>query len=134
MPLDFQLGKRTLTRHAQPHGLKSGNGVKRGMRSIRPRLERLEDRSLLSFGFGSAFGFGNAVLRESRGERNGASPDSADEPFGAEPTWLLREGVAPQPFNLDALFLWTLLFGLLNQEGHDFEAESEIEEICRQVK
>ena len=27
------------------------------------------------------------------GEREGAPPESADEPFGAEPIWLLREGV-----------------------------------------
>jgi hypothetical protein len=83
----------------------------------------------------TAFGFGNAVLRETGGERAGTPPGSADEPFGAEPIWLLREGVAPQPFNLDALFIWTLLFGLLNQEGHGVvEAESEIGEICRMLR
>jgi hypothetical protein len=84
----------------------------------------------------TAFGFGNAVLREPGGERAGAAPESADEPFGAEPIWLLREGVAPQPFNLDTLFLWTLLFGLLNQqEGHGVAlAESEIGDICRMLR
>lgn len=81
----------------------------------------------------TAFGFGNAVLREPGNQPDGAPPESADEPFGAEPIWLLREGVASDPFNLDTLFLWTLLFGLLNQVGHDFEAESEIEEICRML-
>jgi hypothetical protein len=82
----------------------------------------------------TAFGFGNAVLREPGDEGDGTPPESADEPFGAEPTWLLREGVAPAPFNLDTLFLWTLLFGLLNREGHDFEPESEIGEICRMLR
>lgn len=82
----------------------------------------------------TAFGFGNAVLRESGGERHGTSPESADEPFGAEPIWLLREGVAPQPYNLDTLFLWTLLFGLLNHEGHDFETEPQIEELCEMLR
>ncbi len=82
----------------------------------------------------TAFGFGNAVLREPGDEHDGAPPESADEPFGAEPIWLLREGVAPDPFNLDTLFLWTLLFGLLNQEGHDFGAESETGEISRMLR
>jgi hypothetical protein len=83
----------------------------------------------------TSFGFGNAVLREPAGERAGAPAESADEPFGAEPIWLLREGAALQPFNLDTLFLWTLLFGLLNQAGHGVaEAESEIGEICRTLR
>jgi hypothetical protein len=81
----------------------------------------------------TAFGFGNAVLREQGGGREGTPPESADEPFGAEPTWLLREGVAPQPFNLDTLFIWTLLYGLLNQAGHGV-VESEIGEICRMLR
>ena len=50
----------------------------------------------------TAFGFGNAVLREMGGEREGTDPESQDEPFGSEPIWLLREGVSPQPYNLDA--------------------------------
>jgi hypothetical protein len=83
----------------------------------------------------TAFGFGNAVLREPRGAPAGTPPDSADEPFGAEPIWLLREGVAPHPFNLETLFLWTLLRGLLNQEGQGLvEAESEIGEICGMLR
>jgi hypothetical protein len=82
----------------------------------------------------TAFGFGNAVLREPGGEREGAPPEPADEPFGAEPIWLLREGVAPQPFNLGTLFLWTLLLGLRNQEGRGgIEAEGEVVEICRML-
>jgi hypothetical protein len=83
----------------------------------------------------TAFGFGNAVLSEPGNEREGAPPESADEPFGAEPIWLLREGLAPHPFNLDALFLWTLLFGLLNQGEHAAAlAESEVAEICGMLR
>jgi hypothetical protein len=82
----------------------------------------------------TAFGFGNAVLRESAGGRDGAPPESADQTFGGEPIWLLREGVAPQPFNLDTLLLWTLHFGLLNQTGGDVEAEPEIEALCRMLR
>jgi hypothetical protein len=82
----------------------------------------------------TAFGFGKAVLRESEGERDGAPPESVDQPFGGEPIWLLREGVAPRPFNLDTLLLWTLHFGLLNQKGGEYEAEPESEEICRMLR
>jgi hypothetical protein len=83
----------------------------------------------------TAFGFGNAVLREPESERTETVPESVDEPFGAEPTWLLRNGAAPHPYNLDALFIWTLLFGLLNQAGHGvIEAESETGENCRRLR
>jgi hypothetical protein len=82
----------------------------------------------------TAFGFGNAVLRESAGDRDGAPPESVDQPFGGEPIWLLRQGVAPQPFNLDTLLLWTLLFGLLNLKRGDVEAEPEIQAICRMLR
>jgi hypothetical protein len=73
----------------------------------------------------TAFGFGNAVLRDAGGEREGAPPDSADDPFGTEPIWLLREGATARPYNLDTLFLWTLLVGLLGQAetGGDTDAE-----------
>jgi hypothetical protein len=83
----------------------------------------------------TAFGFGNAVLREQPGERAGAPPESADEPFGAEPVWLLREGVAPNPFNLDTLFIWTLLFGLLSQAaGGASGAAPEDDDVCRMLR
>ena len=83
----------------------------------------------------TAFGFGNAVLREEAGEREGAHPESEDEPFGSEPIWLLREGVSAQPCNLDTLFVWTLLFGLLNQAGHDvLEEDTELGQICRTLR
>lgn len=65
----------------------------------------------------TAFGFGNAKVVEGSDSRPGPPSDADDEPFGTEPTWILREGVDPVPFNLDALFLWTLLFGLRGQEG-----------------
>jgi hypothetical protein len=80
----------------------------------------------------TAFGFGNAVLREEGGEREGAHPESEDEPFGSEPIWLLREGASAQPCNLDTLFLWTLLFGLLHEVGHGaLEEDTELGQICR---
>jgi len=61
----------------------------------------------------SAFGFGNAVLRsQAPGEEQ---PSSLEDPFGAEATWLLKEGTPPRPYNLDTLVVWTLLYGLLNQ-------------------
>jgi hypothetical protein len=75
----------------------------------------------------TAFGFGNAVLLE-----EGARPGPGDEPFGAEPVWLLREGVSAEPYNLDTLFLWTLLFGLLNQAGHGvLDEDTDLGRICR---
>jgi hypothetical protein len=80
----------------------------------------------------TAFGFGNAVLREERTEAEGTRAESEDEPFAAEPVWLLREGVSAQPANLDTLFIWTLLYGLLEQAGHGvIEEDTELGEICR---
>src|SRR5262249_8723019 len=49
----------------------------------------------------TAFGFGNAVLREEVGGREGTVPSPSDDPFGPEAIWLLREGMPPQPYNLD---------------------------------
>jgi hypothetical protein len=77
----------------------------------------------------TAFGFGKAVRHESAEERAGA-PGSADEPFGDEPIWLLKEGETPEPYNLDTLFLWSLLMGLLNQSGSDPKADT----ICRMLR
>jgi hypothetical protein len=83
----------------------------------------------------TAFGFGNAVLRQQPVEPDGTAQRAPDEPFGEEPVWLLREGVGPQPYNLDTLFLWTVLFGLLNEVGHaEIEAETEIGEMCRTLR
>jgi hypothetical protein len=84
----------------------------------------------------SAFGFGNAVLHEPKPGREAPHAEGADEgPFGAEPTWLLREGAVPRPFNLDTLVVWTLLFGLLNQDGGvGLEADSELGGLCRMLR
>jgi hypothetical protein len=79
----------------------------------------------------STFGFGNAVLREGGSEPEGRQ-EAEEDPFGAEPTWLLREGVSAQPTNLDTLFLWTLLAGLLRLAGPDASEEgSEPGALCR---
>jgi hypothetical protein len=67
----------------------------------------------------TAFGFGNAVLREQGADREGVPPEASDDPFGAEPVWLLKEGASPRPYNLDTLVIWTLLFGLLNQDAQN---------------
>jgi hypothetical protein len=72
----------------------------------------------------TAFGFGNAVLREEGVGREGA-PSAEDDPFASEPIWLLREGASAQPYNLDTLFLWTLLYGLVNRAG-DGAAEGDV--------
>jgi hypothetical protein len=80
----------------------------------------------------SSFGFGNAVLREDSAPREGAHPEAEDEPFGSEPVWLLREGVSVQPYNLDTLFFWALLFGLLNHEGPNaLEGDTDRGRLCR---
>jgi hypothetical protein len=80
----------------------------------------------------TAFGFGKAVLRADATERHEA-PGSSDEPFGDEPIWLLKEGEAPQPHNLGALFLWSLLLGLMNQTA-DAEPNPKLEVICRALR
>jgi hypothetical protein len=80
----------------------------------------------------SSFGFGNAILREDKAPREETHPESEDEPFGSEPIWLLREGVSARPYNLDTLFIWTLLVGLLNDEGPGAPKEdTELDRICR---
>jgi hypothetical protein len=71
----------------------------------------------------TTFGFGNAILCEESGRERSAEEG---DPFAAEPTWLLREGMSAQPYNLDTLFIWTLLFGLVNQAG-DGPAEGDTE-------
>src|SRR6266545_4234454 len=65
----------------------------------------------------------------------GVAPESDDDPFGAEPIWLLREGVTPRPYNLDTLVIWTLLFGLLEQDVRNSpENSSEITELCQMLR
>ena len=81
----------------------------------------------------TAFGFGKAVLREDGAERHEA-PGSAEEPFGDEPIWLLKEGESPQPHNLDTLFLWSLLLGA-HEPGRDRpEGEARLDTICRMLR
>jgi hypothetical protein len=81
----------------------------------------------------SALGFGNAVRRESGADRHEAPPESADDPFGSEPIWLLRDGASAKPYNLDTLFLWTLLLGLLRQAGTGAETDEEVAAVCRML-
>ena len=80
----------------------------------------------------TAFGFGKAVRRDDGAERHGTEPGSANEPFGDEPIWLLKEGEAPEPYNLDALFLWSLLLGLLNQKAAD--RDPALDTVCRALR
>ena len=81
----------------------------------------------------TSFGFGKAVRRESGIDRH-EHPGSAEEPFGDEPIWLLREGESPAPYNLDTLFLWSLLLGLMNQAGPDPKVEAHFDSICRMLR
>jgi hypothetical protein len=81
----------------------------------------------------TAFGFGKAVLRNDGAERHDA-PGSADEPFGDEPIWLLKEGESPEPHNLDTLFLWSMLLGLMNQTGSDAGANPKLDVLCRALR
>ena len=81
----------------------------------------------------SAFGFGNAVLRPQ--EQEAAVPSVVEDPFGAEATWLLKEGTSPRPFNLDTLVVWTLLYGLLNQiTPTSPDLGSTDRELCRMLR
>jgi len=83
----------------------------------------------------TAFGFGNAVLRQAEAGGGGAAPPAETDPFGEEPVWLLKEGQAPQPFNLDTLIIWTLLCGLLNRGAPTgLERESEVAGICGMLR
>jgi hypothetical protein len=80
----------------------------------------------------SAFGFGNAVLREDGAPREGTQPEVEDDPFTSEPIWLLRDGASAEPYNLDTLLIWTLLFGLVNVEGPEIlEADTELGQLSR---
>lgn len=81
----------------------------------------------------TAFGFGKAVLRPDAGERPGA-PGSAEEPFGDEPIWLLKEGESPEPYNVDALFLWSLLTGFLGQLEAAEAPDAELDTLCRMLR
>src|SRR5207249_1960270 len=65
----------------------------------------------------------------------GAPPETAADPFGAEPIWLLKEGALPQPYNLDTLVIWTLFFGLVHQDTQrGLEGSSQIAELTRMLR
>lgn len=85
----------------------------------------------------SAFGFGNGVLRERHAtDVEGDGQDHADfDPFPDEPVWLLREGAMQEPFNLTGLVLWSLMFGMMNQEVcvTSNDREPGPASICRQL-
>jgi hypothetical protein len=81
----------------------------------------------------TAFGFGKAVRRDDGADRHEA-PGSGEEPFGDEPIWLLREGESPVPYNLDTLFLWSLLLSLMNQAGTEPKVEEQFDAICRMLR
>ena len=81
----------------------------------------------------TAFGFGKAVRLEAGMDRHEA-PGSAEEPFGDEPIWLLREGESPVPYNLETLFLWSLLLGLMNQASTDPKVEAHFDSVCRMLR
>jgi hypothetical protein len=79
----------------------------------------------------TAFGFGNAV----RSEEGSGPEETADDPFGGEPVWLLRGDATPQPFNLNGLFLWTLLAGLLQAADPGvLDADSGLGGACRALR
>jgi hypothetical protein len=106
------------------------------LRSLGPLVHLLEqsthvlDAAIVPI---TVFGFGQGVLLADGTERHDA-PGSTDEPFGDEPIWLLKEGATPQPYNLDTLFLWSLLLGLLNQTDPDSEVEPECDTLCRMLR
>lgn len=80
----------------------------------------------------SAFGFGKAVIREDGANRHGTDPESYEEPFGDEPIWLLKDGESAEPYNLDTLFLWSMLLGMLNQGLPD--RHPELDTVCRMLR
>ncbi|HVK08334.1 MAG TPA: hypothetical protein VM597_06105 [Gemmataceae bacterium] len=80
----------------------------------------------------TAFGFGKAVLRDDGDGRHGAEHE--DEAFDDEPIWLLREGEQPDPYNLDALFLWSVLHGLLNLADANPRAKPKLDLLCRKLR
>ena len=80
----------------------------------------------------TAFGFGKAVLRDDDDGRHGAEHE--DEAFDDEPIWLLRDGELPAPYNLEALFLWSVLHGLLNLADANPKAKPKLDLLCRMLR
>ena len=105
------------------------------LKALGPLVHLLEESSHVSDAAiipVSAFGFGKAVLRDDGPNRHGTDPESYDEPFGDEPIWLLKDGESPEPYNLDTLFLWSLLIGLLDQGAA--ERDPNFDTICRMLR
>jgi len=92
--------------------------------------ERVTDAAIVPV---TAFGFGNAVPSPAP-KLNAETP--ADDPFGDELEWLLKEGASQQPCNLTTLVLWSLLYGLLHQETPSGSRGEEpvIAGICRKLE
>lgn len=83
----------------------------------------------------TAFGFGSAIVQENGGQREGTVPETANEPFGAEPVWIVREGTEALSYNLDALFVWTLLKGLRGLAATDNETQdTDARRICEMLE
>ncbi|MCI0462379.1 MAG: hypothetical protein L0Z62_35960 [Gemmataceae bacterium] len=81
----------------------------------------------------TSFGFNNAVLLAQPGEREGML-ERVEDPFAAEPVWLLKEGSSPRPYNLDTLVIWTLLFGLGNQRPGGSERSPEVDDLREMLR
>jgi hypothetical protein len=96
------------------------------------RSNRVTDAAVIPV---TAFGFGNATQRPPSPEPdNVCAADVQENVFADEPSWLLREGAALEPYNLSTLILWTLMFGLVNQEMPDTRAENEINALCTMLQ
>ena len=92
------------------------------------------DKKPMTAGFKRLFNsrHGKAVLRDDGDRRHGSEHE--DEAFDDEPIWLLREGELPAPYNVDALFVWSVLHGLLVQADADPKAKPKIDLVCRMLR
>jgi len=79
----------------------------------------------------SVYGFGNAVARETVPAENGEEADGADsQPWavsarrGLEKEFGIRDGHTIEPFNMQALAIWTLLAAALPKEVEVSEQDS----------
>lgn len=85
----------------------------------------------------TAFGFGNAIVRQLSSETTQAvtGPRSSAGPLEDEESeWILKPGVTPEPFNVASLIVWSLLAGMLYQEVDvDEDGEAAMARICRML-
>ena len=89
----------------------------------------------------SAFGFGNAVPRPVEQTGNGKVAEAPHNGKAAvaleqgETEWILRPGASPQPYNLTALVVWSMLRGMLYQdvEVDDDQGEHALAQICESL-